>query len=228
MQSVFLIEDDPELASMVQSFLVKNGFSGEIFESGEAAIPRILQDCPDLLILDVNLPGMDGFSVCRSVRSRYSGPILMLTARVADVDEVLGLECGADDYLTKPVRPSVLLARLRSHLRKASPLAEVVPDSIKVGGLEIRPHRRSVELRGTAIELTSTEFDLLLFLVEHAGTPVKRRDLHEALLDDPFNPRDRTIDLRISRLRRKLEDNQKNPTRIKSVQGVGYLLAYEP
>jgi len=228
MQSVFLIEDDPELACVVQSFLQKNGFSVQILENGETAIPRILQDRPDLVILDVNLPDMDGFAVCRNVRSRYPGPIVMLTARVADVDEVLGLECGADDYLTKPVRPSVLLARLRRHLRKAAPPAEVLPDAIKVGGLEIRSDRRTVELRGTTIELTSTEFDLLLFLVERAGTPVKRRDLHEALLDDPFNPRDRTIDLRISRLRRKLEDNQKNPTRIKSVQGVGYLLAYEP
>ena len=226
--SVLLVEDDRELSEIVRDYLSENGFSVSIEMRGDAAVGRILDEKPDLVVLDVNLPGMDGFTVCKSVRAQYQGAIVMLTARIEEIDEVLGLEFGADDYLTKPVRPRVLLARLRTHLRKAP---SNVPDQggcIEVGKLCVYPARRHVELGGVAVELTSAEFDLLAYLATRAGKTISRSELYEALHNEAYDPQDRSIDLRISRLRRKLGDNQTNPTRIKSIRGTGYMLAFEP
>ena len=226
--SVLLVEDDRELAEIVRDYLIENGFSVSIELQGDLAVGRILQERPDLVVLDVNLPGMDGFTVCKSVRDQYQGAILMLTARIEEIDEVLGLEFGADDYLTKPVRPRVLLARLRTHLRKSPAVNAELEDCISVGGLSVYPSRRHVELRAVPVELTSAEFDLLHFLAQRAGKVVSRAELYESLAGETYDPQDRSIDLRISRLRRKLGDNQSNPTRIKSVRGTGYLLSIEP
>jgi DNA-binding response OmpR family regulator len=162
------------------------------------------------------------------VRDQYQGAIVMLTARIEEIDEVLGLEFGADDYLTKPVRPRVLLARLRTHLRKSPAVNSELEDCLSVGGLSVYPSRRHVELRAVPVELTSAEFDLLHFLAQRAGKVVSRAELYESLAGETYDPQDRSIDLRISRLRRKLGDNQSNPTRIKSVRGTGYLLSIEP
>ncbi|MFN5273404.1 MAG: winged helix-turn-helix domain-containing protein [Planctomycetota bacterium] len=226
--SVLLVEDDRELAEIVRDYLIENGFSVSIELQGDLAVGRILQERPDLVVLDVNLPGMDGFTVCKSVRDQYQGAIVMLTARIEEIDEVLGLEFGADDYLTKPVRPRVLLARLRTHLRKSPAVNAELEDCISVGGLSVYPSRRHVELRAVPVELTSAEFDLLHFLAQRAGKVVSRAELYESLAGETYDPQDRSIDLRISRLRRKLGDNQSNPTRIKSVRGTGYLLSIEP
>jgi len=226
--SVLLVEDDRELAEIVRDYLIENGFSVSIELQGDLAVGRILQERPDLVVLDVNLPGMDGFTVCKSVRDQYQGAIVMLTARIEEIDEVLGLEFGADDYLTKPVRPRVLLARLRTHLRKSPAVNAELEDCISVGGLSVYPSRRHVELRAVPVELTSAEFDLLHFLAQRAGKIVSRAELYESLAGETYDPQDRSIDLRISRLRRKLGDNQSNPTRIKSVRGTGYLLSIEP
>lgn len=226
--SVLLVEDDGELAEIIRDYLTENGFSVSTESRGDRASERIVNEAPDLVVLDVNLPGMDGFSVCKAVRRRYHGAIVMLTARIEEIDEVLGLEFGADDYLTKPVRPRVLLARLRAHLRKAPTQGLETDGSIQAGGLEIFPSRRHVELRGVEIELTSAEFDLLSYLAQRAGRTVSRSELYENLHSEIYDPQDRSIDLRISRLRRKLGDNQTNPTRIKSVRGTGYLLSIEP
>ncbi|MCE2799700.1 MAG: response regulator transcription factor [Planctomycetaceae bacterium] len=226
--SVLLVEDDRELAEIVRDYLIENGFSVSIEMQGDLAVGRILQERPDLVVLDVNLPGMDGFTVCKSVRDQYQGAIVMLTARIEEIDEVLGLEFGADDYLTKPVRPRVLLARLRTHLRKSPAVNSELEDCLSVGGLSVYPSRRHVELRAVPVELTSAEFDLLHFLAQRAGKVVSRAELYESLAGETYDPQDRSIDLRISRLRRKLGDNQSNPTRIKSVRGTGYLLSIEP
>ncbi|MFN4906023.1 MAG: winged helix-turn-helix domain-containing protein [Planctomycetota bacterium] len=226
--SVLLVEDDRELAEIVRDYLIENGFSVSIELQGDLAVGRILQERPDLVVLDVNLPGMDGFTVCKLVRDQYQGAIVMLTARIEEIDEVLGLEFGADDYLTKPVRPRVLLARLRTHLRKSPAVNAELEDCISVGGLSVYPSRRHVELRAVPVELTSAEFDLLHFLAQRAGKVVSRAELYESLDGETYDPQDRSIDLRISRLRRKLGDNQSNPTRIKSVRGTGYLLSIEP
>jgi two-component system OmpR family response regulator/two-component system response regulator RstA len=226
--SVLLVEDDLELAEVVRDYLTENGFSVSVETRGDTATQRIISETPDLVVLDVNLPGMDGFAVCRMVRDLYPGAIVMLTARNEEVDEVLGLEFGADDYLTKPVRPRVLLARLRTHLRKSPSVNSETQDVIKLGGLEIFPSRRHAELRGSPVDLSTAEFDLLVFLAERAGKIVSRVELYQALQGETYDAQDRSIDLRISRLRRKLGDTQSNPTRIKSIRGAGYLLSIEP
>ena len=225
---VLLVEDDRELASMVADYLAPHGFDVSVEERGDRAVDRLLSGGFDVAILDVNLPGLDGFGVCSSVRTQFPGPILILTASSDEVDEVIGLEVGADDYLSKPVRPRALLARLRAHLRKP---ALTPPDSsertISVGSLVINAARRGVELDGVAIELTTAEFDMLWLLAQHVGQVISRNMIYQRLNGVNYDGFDRSIDLRVSRLRKKLGDNPKHPQRIKSIRGVGYLLSAE-
>jgi len=224
---VLLVEDDAPLASMVADFLSANDFEVTIEGRGDVAAERILRESPDAVVLDVNLPGQDGFTVCKTVRDQYHGAILMLTARGEEVDEVLGLEAGADDYLAKPVRPRALLARLRTHLRRITP-SEEASQPVVVGSLVVDPSRRSVEIEGQYIELTTAEFDLLKLLAENAGRTLSRNDIYQQIHGMKYDGLDRSIDLRISRLRKKLGDDPSRPQRIKSVRGVGYMLAVEP
>lgn len=229
---IMLVEDDDALAEMVAEFLVAQGYGVLVEGRGDAAVNRIVQERPDAVILDVNLPGLDGISVCRTVRSQYEGPIIILTARGSEVDEVVGLEVGADDYMAKPVRPRVLLARLRVHLRRHSEMSEVnvggAPQAITVGQLIVDEARRSAQLDGDELELTTAEFDLLLTLARNAGQVMSRQQLHQELHGLRYDGVDRSIDLRVSRLRKKLGDDPANPERIKSVRGVGYMLPIEP
>lgn len=225
---LLLVEDDRDLASMVAEFLTPHGFEVSIEGRGDRAVERIISEKPDVVILDVNLPGLDGFSVCRAVRGEFQGPILILTARGEEVDEVVGLEVGADDYLSKPARPRALLARLRSHLRKATPTdADAPPKRIEVGTLLVDASRRVVEVEGRSIELTTAEFDLLWLLAEHVGEVLSRNDIYRTIQGINYDGLDRSIDLRVSRLRKKLGDDPNNPQRIKSVRGVGYMLSVE-
>ena len=224
---VLLVEDDAPLASMVADFLSANNFEVTIEGRGYVAAERILRESTDAVVLDVNLPGQDGFTVCKTVRDQYHGAILMLTARGEEVDEVLGLEAGADDYLAKPVRPRALLARLRTHLRRITP-SEEASQPVVVGSLVVDPSRRSVEIEGQYIELTTAEFDLLKLLAENAGRTLSRNDIYQQIHGMKYDGLDRSIDLRISRLRKKLGDDPSRPQRIKSVRGVGYMLAVEP
>jgi DNA-binding response OmpR family regulator len=224
---LLLVEDDHELASMVTDYLRPHGFHVETVPRGDEAVARICADQPDMVVLDVNLPGMDGFSVCRQARPLYPGPILILTARAEEVDEVVGLEVGADDYLSKPIRPRAFLARLRVHLRKAQ-TGDAADERLTIGDLEVDAGRRVVTLSRQAVDLTTAEFDLLWLLAQNAGRPLSRRMLSEALLGLPHDGMDRSIDLRVSRLRRKLGDDPAAPQRVKSVRGVGYMLAKDP
>ena len=226
--TILLVEDDPELARMVAEYLTENGYRVSVDSRGDTAVNRIVSELPEAVILDVNLPGMDGFSVCRQVRDRYPGTILMLTARSGEVDEVLGLECGADDYLLKPVRPRALLTRLKAHLRRHSPLEQPTAPLLVVGGLIVDASRRRVELRGKVLDVTSAEFDVLKLLAENAGTTLSRGEIYQAIHGMRYDGLDRSFDLRISRLRKKLGDDPAQPTRIKSVRGTGYLLSVEP
>jgi two-component system response regulator RstA len=229
MHTVLLVEDDQELAGFVRDYLSQYGYCVQLESCGSLAIGRILQESPDAVILDVNLPGSNGFEVCKAVRSRYPGVILMLTARLEDVDEVLGLENGADDYLAKPIRPSVLLARMKLHLRRQSTTSDPQDEAIRAGGLILYPQRRSVELRGQLVKVSGAEFDLLLILAEQKGSIVTRMEIHKSLHPaEEYDYRSRWIDLRVSRLRRKLEDDPAHPVRIKSVWGDGYMLSVEP
>lgn len=221
-----LVEDDPELASMVADYLKPHGFSVFVEGRGDRAVERIRAESFDVILLDVNLPGLDGFSVCRTVRAGFMGPILILTARGDEVDEVVGLEVGADDYLAKPIRPRVLLARLRAQLRKSAlSISEHSGNRNSIGTLLIDAGRRAVEIDGQEVKLTSAEFDLLWLLTENVGQVVSRTDIYQRIHGIEYDGLDRSIDLRISRLRKKLGDDPVNPQRIKAVRGIGYLLS---
>lgn len=213
---------------MVADFLSPHGFEVSIEGRGDTAVDRITKENPDAVLLDVNLPGLDGFSVCKAVRSGYRGAIIMLTARGEEIDEVLGLESGADDYMAKPVRPRALLARLRTHLRRVTPTEqEAQRRPIQVGSLLVDASRRYAELDGVALDVSTAEFDLLHLLAENVGRSLSRNDIYQHIHGMKYDGMDRSIDLRISRLRKKLGDDPAKPQRIKSVRGVGYMLAVE-
>ena len=229
---ILLVEDDERLAKLTAEYLQKNDFEVAIEARGDTAETRILNDNPDLVILDIMLPGKDGFEVCRAVRDKYQGVILMLTARDEDLDQILGLELGADDYLAKPVQPRLLLARIKALLRRTPGIAppEEQGESgdsteLSFGNFHISQATRSTHLGNEVIDLTTAEFDLLWLLAKHAGNILSRDDLLQQLRGIGFDGLDRSIDARISRLRRKLGDDPENPTRIKTVRGKGYLFS---
>lgn len=226
---ILLVEDDERLAELTAEYLRKNDFEVSHEARGDSAEARILSERPDLVVLDVMLPGKDGFEVCRSVRPRYPGVILMLTARDEDLDQILGLELGADDYIGKPVQPRVLLARIKALLRRTAPAPVAASpeggDSLVFGSFRISQSTRTAELGGERIDLTTAEFDLLWQLALHAGSILSRDDLLQELRGIGFDGLDRSIDARISRLRKKLGDDPENPTRIKTVRGKGYLFS---
>ena len=226
---ILLVEDDDRLAELTAEYLRKNEFTVDIEARGDTAETRILETRPDLVVLDVMLPGQDGFAVCRAVRPQYDGIILILTARDEDIDQILGLELGADDYITKPVPPRVLLARIMALLRRASPGASdetpEASESLSFGSFRISQQTRSAVLAGETIDLTTAEFDLLWLLARHAGSILSRDDLLQQLRGIGFDGLDRSIDARISRLRKKLNDDPDNPTRIKTVRSKGYLFS---
>ena len=227
---ILLVEDDERLAKLTAEYLRKNEFEVTIEGRGDTAEARILKEDPDLVILDVMLPGKDGFEVCRAVRQQYKGVILMLTARDEDLDQILGLELGADDYIAKPVQPRLLLARIKALLRRAPGSGESGPsadetDELEFGNFRISQATRNAHLGEDISDLTTAEFDLLWLLARHAGNILSRDDLLQELRGIGFDGLDRSIDARISRLRRKLGDDPENPTRIKTVRGKGYLFS---
>ena len=225
---ILLVEDDPALAAMVSDFLKMHGMVTAIEGRGDAAVDRIRNEQPDAVILDINLPGLDGINVCRLVRASYQGIILILTARGDEADEVMSLEVGADDYMTKPVRPRALLARLQMHLRRSTAdESGAVAETIRNGSLLVDPSRRVVQLQDEEVPLTTAEFDLLYLLARNTGQPLSRNEIYQAIHGTGYDGLDRSIDLRISRLRKKLGDDPAHPERIKSVRGVGYMLSVE-
>lgn len=224
---ILLVEDDQRLADLTAEYLRRNDFEVNIEGRGDTAEHRILTEQPDLVILDVMLPGKDGFEVCRSIRPSYKGVVLMLTARDEDFDQILGLELGADDYIAKPVQPRVLLARIKALLRRL-PNSESSSNEKKeqvFGTFRISQATRTALLDNTPLDLTTAEFDLLWLLAAHAGNILSRDDLLQELRGIGFDGLDRSIDARISRLRKKIGDDPENPTRIKTVRGKGYLFS---
>lgn len=222
MTDILLIEDDERLGALVANYLGKHGYEVVLETDGARAVASILELQPAVVLLDLSLPGQDGFEICRAVRSRYAGVICMLTARTDDIDQVLGLELGADDYIGKPIEPRVLLARLRAHLRRDH-AARQTGRVLRFGQLRIDCETREATLREHRIDLTTAEFDLLVLLAGRAGQILSRDDLLQALRGIQFDGLDRSIDARISRLRRKLGDLAEEPERIKTVRGKGYL-----
>ena len=266
--SILLVEDDKRLSDLITEYLEKQGLKVMTEYRGDTAVQRIIQEQPDLVILDLMLPGLDGLEVCRQVRSSYPSPILMLTARDEDVDQVVGLEIGADDYVVKPVQPRVLLARVRALLRRnqtaqmataqalaaqpekgalgqqpmhgnpdqptsgissnysAPHASSGIPEAkLCFGQLEVDPASREVHLNKQLIDLTTQEFDLLHLMAKNAGVVLSRDAIFEAMSGIEYDGLDRSVDIRISRLRKLLETNPGKPSGIKTVRGQGYLFS---
>jgi len=220
---ILLVEDDRRLAELVKDYLEKHEFSVAIENHGNRVIRQSQNINPALIVLDIMLPGKDGLTLCQELRPDYKGPILMLTARNEDMDQILGLEYGADDYVIKPVEPGVLLARVRALLRRYYQSEAREQEALVYGQLTIHPARRQVELAGKEVYLSSHEFDLLLALANQAGQTLSREFLFNQIYSRTYDGLDRSIDVRISQLRKKLADNAENPTRIKTIWGRGYL-----
>lgn len=227
---ILIVEDDERLANLSKEYLDSNGMDVSVVNDGKEAIQRIIKDQPDLVVLDLMLPGADGLEVCREVRGEYHKPILMLTARTDDVDQVLGLEMGADDYVPKPVRPRVLLARIRALLRRNdaqdsadTAAADEPQERLTFGELMIDNGAREVRLNEQPVDLTSAEYDLLWLLASNAGKILSREAIFERLRGIEYDGQDRSIDVRVSRIRPKVGDDPMNPRRIKTVRSKGYL-----
>ncbi|MCL4110491.1 UNVERIFIED_CONTAM: hypothetical protein GTU68_022373 [Idotea baltica] len=218
--TILLVEDDVRLSALIAEYLLKNGLKVETQFRGDDAVENIISLQPDLVVLDIMLPGLDGFEVCKQARQGYAGPILMMTAKDEDIDQVVGLEIGADDYVVKPVQPRLLLARIRALLRR---LQKTKKEQLKFGELLIAHNSRSVILREQNLKFTTTEFDLLWLLACNEGEILSRDQISEALSGLEYDGLDRSIDIRISRLRKLLHDDPNKPRGIKTVRGKGYL-----
>lgn len=225
MPAVLIVEDDELFATQIAGFLEKRGYLVSVENEGGRAVPRILSEGPDAVILDGNLPAKDGFAVCRELRDQYQGAILMLTARDEDFDRVLGLELGADDYLVKPVEPRVVEAHLKACLRRLTPRPTQEPSELRYGKFSINGSERVVRLDGVEIAFTTAEFELLWMLAKRAGTVLSRDEIMAGVRRLPHDSLDRSIDMRVSRLRKRLGDDADNPRRIKTIRGKGYLFS---
>jgi two-component system response regulator CpxR len=227
MDHILVVDDDVELCALVQEYLTAEGFSLKAVHDGEQGLQQALTNEYVLVVLDVMLPGITGFEVLRRIRSVSKIPVLLLTARGEDVDRIVGLEIGADDYLPKPFNPRELVARIRAVLRRTQPsrATDGVPEILTVGDVELDPATRSVVRAGQAVDLTSVEFNLLEVLLREAGRVVTRERLVNAVLSRKFMPFDRSIDMHVSKVRRKLGDSEDDGDHIKTIRGVGYMFA---
>lgn len=222
--TILFVEDDERLRTLTSHYLQHHGFSVFAYADGTGVIETIKTADIDLVILDVMLPGIDGFGLCKTIREQYSGPLLFLTAKTELSDELMGFELGADDYITKPVEPSVLLARVQALLRRTSkrPDTEKPNGQLRFGQLSIDQHARQVSFKNQNISLTSHEFDLLLMLANHSGEVVTRETIYTDIIGREYDGLDRSADVRISRLRKKLGDDAQHPYRIKTIWGKGF------
>ncbi len=231
MNRILVIDDDNELCELLSEYLTKEGFSLQVANQGDLGAQQAVAEDYALVVLDVMLPGMNGFDVLRQIRQTSRVPVIMLTARGDDIDRIVGLELGADDYLPKPFNPRELVARIRAIQRRseatAAPLAAQQNNSteLRIGDVQLCPADRSVKRAGENIMLTSVEFTLLEVLLRQAGRVISREELVETALGRRLSAYDRSIDVHISALRKKLGHQQGASERIKTVRGVGYLYA---
>lgn len=226
-EKILIVDDDVRLRRLLERFLDEQGYRVKTVENVEQMDRLLARELFNLVVLDLMLPGEDGLSICRRVRDRYDGPILMLTARADDLDQVLGLETGADDYVCKPVRPRLLLARIRALLRRQPPEAPTNAKRLQFGPLVIDSALREAWLREQQIELTGAEFDLLWLLTSNPGRILSREEIFAELRGIEYDGQDRSIDVRISRIRPKIGDDPDHPRLIKTVRGKGYLFVSE-
>lgn len=222
-----MIDDDVGLCELVEEYLGPEGYEVEATHNGERGINRALTNDHALVILDVMLPGMNGFDVLRRIRAKSRIPVLMLTARGDDIDRIVGLEIGADDYLSKPFNPRELVARIRAILRRTQSTEQPsgTPETLAVGDIELDTATRTVRRAGEMIELTVVEYDLLEQLLRAAGQISKREELVKDVLGRELSPFDRSIDMHVSNLRKKLGHQLNGFERIKTIRGVGYIYA---
>jgi DNA-binding response OmpR family regulator len=221
-QRVLVVDDDPTVSDVVRRYLERAGLAVTLAADGPAGLRAYLAERPDLVVLDLMLPGLDGLEVCRRLRSRPDEvPIVMLTALGEEADRVLGLQLGADDYVTKPFSPRELVLRVQSVLRRAGRAAPTPAESLVDGELEVDVARRVARLRGAELALTVREFDLLVFLMRHPGRAFRRAELLENVWGWTFGDQS-TVTVHMRRLREKVEDDPADPRRIKTVWGVGY------
>lgn len=222
---VLIVEDDQRLAELTRDYLESNGLRVSLECDGARAAQRIVEEQPDLVILDLMLPGEDGLSICLKVRDQYDGQILMLTARTDDSDQIQGLDLGADDYVCKPVHPRVLLARIHALLRRSDTAEFPIQEQRRLvfGPLVVDNALREAWLSEQSIDLTSAEFDLLWLLVANAGRILSREEIFIALRGVGYDGQDRSIDVRISRIRPRIGDDPVHPRLIKTVRSKGYL-----
>lgn len=222
-KKVLLVEDDTSLAQWVSEYLVEQGFEVCLCQRGDEAIQAVKKHNPELVLLDLMLPGKDGVSVCRELRTFYQHPIIMMTAKGDEIDEVLGLEVGASDYIVKPVRPRILLARINALLRTNTHHQTQVIDEIKIGNLYIDPLARDVFVEGKKLSLSNAEYSLLYFLASNADRILDRDSVFLATKGREYDGLDRSVDVLISALRKKISDDSQSPSKIKTIWGKGYL-----
>jgi two-component system response regulator ResD len=223
---VLVVEDEPMVAEVVERYLRRDGYSVNVVHDGSVAMDAVDSFQPDLIVLDLMLPGTDGMEICRRVRARSATPIVMLTARGEEVDKLVGLQIGADDYLTKPFSPRELVARVKAVLRRAAPQSLLDADALRFGDLRISARTRRVEDERGPITLTAREFDLLLFLSRHPAQVFSREQLLDNVWDYEFPGDTSTVTVHVRRLRAKLESDPSRPRYLKTVWGVGY--KFEP
>lgn len=224
--TILLVEDDSSLAQWVAEYLTEQGYTTQICARGDQVVAHVKQLNPDLILLDVMLPGQDGISVCRELRQFYQRPIIMLTARDDEMDEVIGLEVGASDYIMKPVRPRALLARIKAALRLNNDASDSKQDDtiIEVGSLKIDTQARNVFINNVEQPISSAEYLLLQYLAANAGQVVSRDAVFKATKGREYDGLDRSVDVLISALRKKFNDDSQHPEKIKTIWGRGYLL----
>ncbi len=225
---ILLVEDDEGLASLTRDYLQNYSYRVEIEPNGEVAVARILDEKPDMVILDIMLPGRDGIDVCREVRKSYSKPILMLTAKSDELDQILGLEIGADDYVTKPVEPRLLLARVKALFRRLEAVSAIAGDGdvelsqYKFGEVEIDNPSRRVFWKGEEIDLTTPQYDLLLLLAKNSGKIMSRESIFQSMRGIEYDGSNRFVDITVSQIRSRIGDE--SAQLIKTIRGQGYLL----
>ena len=223
MGKILIIDDDEELCELVAEYLTVEGFKIESVNDGASGLERALSGDYELAILDVMLPKMNGFDVLRALRLKSKLPVIMLTARGDDMERIVGLEIGADDYLPKPFNPRELVARLRAILRRTKTVDEHTGEKLDVDGIALSTASRTAMIDGAELSLTSVEFELLAELLREAGTIIRKEDLSERVLERKLSPFDRSLDMHISNLRKKLGSRVDGSDRIKTIRSVGYI-----
>ncbi|MBI5958300.1 MAG: response regulator transcription factor [Chloroflexi bacterium] len=226
-RKILIADDEQQLLDTVRAYLENSGFQVVSARTGREALFAFRHEKPDLVILDVMMPEMDGWEAARLIRRESEAPILFLTARVDDVDKITGLEIGADEYITKPFSPRVLVAQVRAVLRRVYGELASEPEVWRVGALELDGGTRTVRLDGARVDLTASEFDLLAILMARPGRVFTRMELLERLQGEAFAPYERTIDVHVKNIRAKIEPNPREPSYIETVYGVGYRLREE-